>query len=144
MTEQLTKHFVDANGRYIGAFVGAEPPAGAIEVTEPPQDVSQVWTGASWSEPSVQSLGPISKAQLLDVLLDRDVYEADVIALLENADYSQATDPIKAKARALNAFKNATEYRPDHPMVAALRPALGLADEADFAATWREAEKRVV
>lgn len=32
-----TKFFVDVDGNYIGGFDGAMPPAGSIEIPEPPE-----------------------------------------------------------------------------------------------------------
>jgi hypothetical protein len=46
----MTKFYVDADGRYLGGYEGAEPPAGAIEVPAPPADARQVWGGGAWSE----------------------------------------------------------------------------------------------
>lgn len=43
-----TKFYRDSDGRYIGAFVGAPPPAGAIEVATPPQDARQLWSAGAW------------------------------------------------------------------------------------------------
>ena len=43
-----TRFFRDAAGRYIGAFAGVEPPAGAIEVAAPPVDARQVWSAGAW------------------------------------------------------------------------------------------------
>jgi hypothetical protein len=45
----MTKYFVDDNGDYLGGFDGAEPPEGATEVQEPPQDARQTWDGSAWS-----------------------------------------------------------------------------------------------
>ncbi|WP_185961596.1 DUF4376 domain-containing protein [Telmatospirillum sp. J64-1] len=49
------RYFVDAEGRYLGAFVGLEPDVeGAVEVPEPPTHADQIYDGASksWVEPS--------------------------------------------------------------------------------------------
>ena len=43
------KFFVDNLGTFIGAFDGAPPPAGAIEVPMAPEDARQVWLGSAWS-----------------------------------------------------------------------------------------------
>ena len=45
----MAKYFVDGNGIYIGGFEGAEPPGGATEVPEAPEDARQVWDGKAWS-----------------------------------------------------------------------------------------------
>ncbi len=88
----------------------------------------------------IAPLGTITRAQLIDVLLDRGTFEHQVTAMLENANYP---DDI-AKARAMNAWQNATEYRPDHPMVTKLRIPLGLADDDEFRAAWLDAQQRMV
>lgn len=54
-----TKFFVDALGNYIGGFAGADPPVGAIEVSEPPLDARQIWDGTIW--------GPIPRTRLDDL-----------------------------------------------------------------------------
>jgi hypothetical protein len=52
-----TRYFVDADGGYLGGFDGAEPPSGAIEVQEAPQDARQVWADGAWSAaPAVRQL----------------------------------------------------------------------------------------
>ena len=42
-------HYRDAAGRYLGAWDGATPPAGAIAVTTPPPHRDAVWTGSGWT-----------------------------------------------------------------------------------------------
>tara|TARA_R110000772_G_scaffold170520_1_gene282395 strand:+ start:465 stop:992 length:528 start_codon:yes stop_codon:yes gene_type:complete len=42
------KYFVDDQGVYIGAFEGALPPVGAIEVATPPNHGLDIWNGTSW------------------------------------------------------------------------------------------------
>ena len=44
----MTKFFVYPNGAYIGAFDGAEPPDGAVEVPTAPEDGRQTWDGEKW------------------------------------------------------------------------------------------------
>jgi hypothetical protein len=39
----MTKYFIDTQGKYIGGFDGAEPPAGSIEVPSPPGHAKQLW-----------------------------------------------------------------------------------------------------
>lgn len=48
----MTKFYVDAQGRYLGGFDGAEPPDGAIEVAEPPQHGTDLWVGNAWQAPA--------------------------------------------------------------------------------------------
>lgn len=47
----VTRYYVDAAGRYLGGFEGAEPPAGSVEIDAPPQHGSQVrdMTTGQWS-----------------------------------------------------------------------------------------------
>ncbi len=42
------KHYVDADGVYLGSYSGAEPPEGAVEVPEAPADVRQVCADNAW------------------------------------------------------------------------------------------------
>ena len=45
----ITKFYRDANGVYLGAWESCEPDfEGAIEVSHPPEDARQVWTGNGW------------------------------------------------------------------------------------------------
>ena len=57
------KFYVDVNGKFLGTFIGreftdengnvtiveAEVPAGAIEVSSPPEDARQIWDGNAWT-----------------------------------------------------------------------------------------------
>lgn len=45
------KYFCDSKGRYIGLFVGAQPPANSIEVPVAPVDGRQIWNGTVWVWP---------------------------------------------------------------------------------------------
>lgn len=64
----MTKYFVDLSGKYIGAFDGAEPPAGSVEVPSAPADARQPWTGDHWGEiqKTVEQLRKEWKAQRAD------------------------------------------------------------------------------
>lgn len=67
-----TKYFVDQDGNYIGAFDGAQPPQGSIEVPEAPEHASQVWNFSS------DRYGPINKSpdeELTETEQIRDVTE---------------------------------------------------------------------
>jgi len=44
------KYFVDDQGSYLGAFEGALPPAGAIEVATPPNHGLDTWSGSGWDD----------------------------------------------------------------------------------------------
>lgn len=43
-----TKYYVDYGGVYLGGFCGAEPPAGAIQIPEPPPHASDVLVNGVW------------------------------------------------------------------------------------------------
>lgn len=65
----MTKYFVDKDGTYLGGFEGAEPPAGAIEVQEAPEDARQIWDGLAWSAaPAVRRLilKSVVQARIID------------------------------------------------------------------------------
>lgn len=47
-----TKFFRAAGGAYLGAYAGAAPPDGAIEVASPPADARATWNGTGWTEPA--------------------------------------------------------------------------------------------
>ena len=44
----IARYYVDAGGAYLGAFVGAMPPPGAIEVPIAPPDAYQRWMNGAW------------------------------------------------------------------------------------------------
>lgn len=44
----ITKYYVDALGKYLGGFQGAEPPIDAIEVPAAPTHAKDVWSGKTW------------------------------------------------------------------------------------------------
>jgi hypothetical protein len=44
----MQKYFVDGDGRLIGAFDGAAPPPGAVEVPSLPPDAWHRWIGTAW------------------------------------------------------------------------------------------------
>lgn len=46
-----SKFYIDAEGNYLGAFCGAEPPDGSIEVPEPQPQFDSVWDGSKWQTP---------------------------------------------------------------------------------------------
>lgn len=109
-----TRYFVDGNGNYIGGFDGAEPPAGAIEVPEAPQDANQTWANGAWSAP------PVVRQTVL-----KSTVQARIIAA---GKMTQAYSALTA-----NAVYFARWFAPDHPVVycddadaVALVTALGL------------------
>jgi hypothetical protein len=44
----MNKYFIDLSGNYVGAFNGANPPDGSVEVGGPPGDARQKWNGSGW------------------------------------------------------------------------------------------------
>lgn len=46
----MEKFFVDTYGKYLGVFIGAQPPEGSIEVPHGPSDGRQVWNGTEWAD----------------------------------------------------------------------------------------------
>ena len=66
------KYFIDKTGRYVGAFDGAEPPRGAIEVPSAPDDARQPWLGDRWGE--VQKTQYQINAEARAYLLSTDWY----------------------------------------------------------------------
>lgn len=48
----MTQFFVDPDGNYLGGFDGAEPPAGSVEVPDPPIHGGQIWDGNAWQTPA--------------------------------------------------------------------------------------------
>ncbi|MDG4895552.1 hypothetical protein P9272_18440 [Mesorhizobium sp. WSM4976] len=59
----MTKFFVDRNGFYLGGFDGAEPPEGAIEVLEAPEDARQIWRDGVWGAPQISPPDSVSARQ---------------------------------------------------------------------------------
>lgn len=53
----MTKFYVDDEGVYIGAYDGAEPPEGAIEVPSAPENAVQKWIDGEWL-PYIPSASP--------------------------------------------------------------------------------------
>jgi len=118
-----TKYYVDLKGAYLGAFVGAQPPVGAIEVLEPPSNGEEVWDGEKFNPapapvPQVITCGQGREA-LYNVGLFGNVQPA--IDAIEDPD---------AKWR----IQNAWDYRPawerQSPFVVAMAGILGLDEVA--------------
>lgn len=43
-----TLYFIDKQGNYLGGFDGAQPPSGAIQIAQPPNDGRDKWDGMQW------------------------------------------------------------------------------------------------
>lgn len=106
------------------------------EITEidtlKPEDALDKAPKLAEPEPQEPPLSPVTRKQLIDVLIEHDLDERVEPALRE-----RITDP-KALKKALNAWQNASQYEPDHELVLQLKGALKLKDE-QFDAFWREA-----
>ena len=77
----MTKYFVDQAGNYIGAFDGAEPPAGCIEVLSAPDDARQCWNGEGWGA----------------IAASKDQRKDEITAHLARID-AESSRPLRAKA----------------------------------------------
>ncbi|HAT84935.1 MAG TPA: hypothetical protein DCS30_02585 [Rhizobiales bacterium] len=82
-------------------------------------------------EPAPEPLKPVTRKQLIDVLIDHDLDEQVEPAL-------NAIPDIKARKKALNAWQNARQYEPEHPLILRLRGVLNFSND-QFDAFWREA-----
>lgn len=104
----MTKFFVDNNGRYLGGFDGAKPPAGAIEVPAPPAHGRNRWVSGAWQEVAeVPEWIPMLNAHLV---LIEDGWMPDVRAYLDGLTGIEGE-----QARAY--FDKAQTMRRDHPLV---------------------------
>lgn len=113
----ITKHYVNAMGAYQGAFVGAEPPAGAIEVPVPPASGTDIWDGKQFNPapPVVPERVPMLSAHL-ELLAAGWMPAIDaVIDAMPEPDRSMARVWLD---RALTMARN-------HPLVQAIPAAIG-------------------
>lgn len=94
----MTKYFVDASGNYVGAFDGAEPPAGSVEVPFAPDDARQVWNGSAWG-PVPATRQTVLKSVVQARIIDAGKMGAAYAALTANPIYF------------------ARWFAPDHPVV---------------------------
>lgn len=65
-----TKFYRDASNNYIGAYDGATPPVGSIEVPSAPLDARCKWNGTSWNAPvytAAEKLAPEVQKQLINL-----------------------------------------------------------------------------
>lgn len=120
-----TKYYVDGDGSYLGAYVGAEPPEGALEIPAPPENGMDVWDGEEFqkSRPPVPQV--ITCGQGREAL-----YNAKLFGNVQKA--IDAVEDADTKWR----IQNAWDYRPtwerDSPFVAMMAGILGLnKDQAD-------------
>ncbi len=111
MTE---KHFVDNLGKYLGGFVGVEPPEGAIEVPFAPDDARQIWGGSEWGAVPVTVPETVTPRQARLALI--------AAGLDDDVDAYFAAQPKAVQV----AWEFATEYHRDDPIISAAAAAIGL------------------
>ena len=112
-----TKYYVDAAGGYLGGFVGAEPPAGAIEVAEPPANGSDIWDGKQFkpAPPTVPERVPMLSAHL-------ELLAAGWMPAID-AVIEQMPEPDRSMARVW--LDKALTMARNHPLVQAIPTAIG-------------------
>jgi len=82
-SQNVVKYYVDAGGSFLGGFAGPivdgvekdhpDVPAGATEVTGPPEDARQTWDGAKWSPAPAGDPAPLEAEELYDMLVAKGV-----------------------------------------------------------------------
>ncbi len=63
----MTKYYRDSENNYVGAYDGATPPGGSIEVALPPNHGTDVWDGSSWSARTLTPAEVIEVQRLIDI-----------------------------------------------------------------------------
>ena len=115
----ITKYYVDSAGTFLGAFVGVEPPAGAIEVSDLPSRGTDIWDGEQFQAAPVQVPEVITCGQGREAL-----YNAGLFGKVQPA--IDAIEDADTKWR----IQNAWDYRPawerQSPFVVAMAGILGL------------------
>jgi hypothetical protein len=115
----ITKYYVDSAGTFLGAFVGVEPPAGAIEVSDLPSRGTDIWDGEQFQAAPVQVPEVITCGQGREAL-----YNAGLFGKVQPA--IDAIEDADTKWRVQNAW----DYRPtwgrESPFVAMMAAILGL------------------
>lgn len=94
----MTRFFVDSNGAYLGGFEGLEPPAGAIEVQQAPEDARQIWQDGAWSA------APAARQLVLKSVVQARIIEA---GKMSEAYAALTSNPVYF----------ARWFAPDHPSV---------------------------
>jgi len=115
----ITKYYVDSAGAFLGAFVGVEPPAGAIEVSDPPSRGTDIWDGEQFHAAPARVPEVITCGQGREAL-----YNAGLFGKVQPA--IDAIEDADTKWR----IQNAWDYRPAwerrSPFVMAMAGILGL------------------
>ena len=114
-----TKYYVDPDGAYLGAYVGAEPPEGAVQVPAPPTNGLDVWDGEQFklAPPPVPQI--ITSGQGKEALYNAGLFSGvqPAIDAIEDAD---------TKWRVQNAWDNRPTWERQSPFVGMMAVILGL------------------
>lgn len=113
----IARYYVDSAGAYLGSFVGAEPPAGSIEVFEPPLHGDDIWDGARFNSapPVVPERVPMLSAHL-ELIAAGWMPEID-------AFIGEMPDPDRSIARVW--LDKALTMARNHPLVLSIPAAIG-------------------
>lgn len=115
----MTNFYIDAQGRYLGGFDGAEPPDGAIEVARPPEHGADIWNNGSWAiVPVVPEQVTMRQARL--ALLGA--------GLLANVDTAIDSLPSPTKEAARIEWDYSSTVERHRGLVQSLGAAMGLTD----------------
>jgi len=118
----ITKYYVDPDGAYLGAYVGAEPPEGAIEVPAPPADGAEIWDGIQFSPAPAQAPQEVSMRQARLSLLARGV--------LGQVDAAIDSLPSPDREAARIEWDYSSVVARDSPLVEMMGAVLGLDESA--------------
>jgi hypothetical protein len=118
----ITKYYVDPDGAYLGAYVGAEPPEGSIEVPAPPADGAEIWDGNQFSPAPARAPQEVSMRQARLSLLARGV--------LGQVDAAIDSLPSPDREAARIEWDYSSVVARDSPLVEMMGAALGLDDSA--------------
>jgi len=113
----ITKHYVNSVGIYLGAFVGVEPPDGAVEVLDQPARGSDIWDGKQFkpAPPTVPERVPMLSAHL-------ELLAAGWMPAID-AVIEQMPEPDRSMARVW--LDRALTMARNHPLVQAIPTAIG-------------------
>lgn len=114
----MTKFYVDAQGRYIGGFDGSEPPDGAIEVVNPPNNGTDIWLNGAWSIAQVVPQ-EITSRQAHAALIKRGL-DVSIDAYID-----AIPDPVQKKL-VRNEYVQSKTWERHWPLVIQIGAALGL------------------
>lgn len=95
----MTKYFTDVHGEYLGAFDGAEPPHGAIEVSTPPEHADDTLVGKTWVKSATRTAREAKAAEVAKAKIDtkEDAFVQQFIAMTP----AQVVDHVNANVTTL-------------------------------------------